>query len=394
MDISLAELEALRRKRREEREKKKGGVKEEPPKTVEVEGAPSYLKQLAMERELRSLGSERIEKRKKALELLKDLEEYIDSTIVELESEALRFGQAADSRDLDALGEIGSEIESSLSNIKESLEDSGRILGNLHPEDASWVKAQSFDPKAIPERVREIINLLKGVSEATTQVDLSKPGARKPIYQLNRIFEFATKYFGFPPTEIEIEMDTTRDSEIAKQLQESINSKPLSPPRQPSRSLTPYSERDIPLLNLNKALDIVESNRDVSIKDLRAILASKGFLEDVIDVVAPRVVVEGFKSPKKRVLPESFRMPLPEPEPLPVEEQREVVLYRLKQLGLSELRDIAIKYDLEIPARKGRIAMAKYLKNNMTLADLEKEIEIRKAKPPIAKNIPVIKPLS
>jgi len=376
-------------KERREREAKKNikEVKIIPPPVIK----PSIVGKLVQETQRRKEEQNeemnmRLQVREEAInEINKNITPFIENSLDILEEEALRFSILADERNMKGVLDSLETFKEELLRIKEKLDQFHSKLMSVkertgRAEDMGWVIKDTFNPSFIKKRVRDNMDLLKGAADAILDIDLSIPGARRPVRLLQSIFDIGTDSFGFDKHEIVIEMDVSRDEDFAKSLAKELSSSrssrftPIGEPNflSPLRrdlSLTPSRKS----LDLSAAKKIVIAHNKLDYDTLRAILEAQGFPTNVIkEALSLHKELIPTKIRHKRKLPPSFgvkaksvekplresRLPVPPPE------------VNLDELKVQDLISIAKENGLKEYQRKKKFALIRYLQENLDNATL------------------------
>lgn len=326
--LRLLREERERKRREQEAERMVGPEKEAPiPKPV----IASELARLRMQREERAR-LEREEPKKKRTptpsppkinvvrdQAISDINDTITPAITlevaNLEETALSFAANADQRNVEGMLQDLERFEATLVNTTDLLKQfSEKILDVFRQtkdqQDVKFIGNETFKPQDIGKAVVDALELLEGAAEATLEVRLDIPGARQPIEILQRIQAFGAKNFSeYKPRPIEIEMDVSKDVEMAKMLAggapqelrsrfERIAEPKPSVPSKPRLKRGGLTRRD--------AFLIADEHADVDTATLREILLARGFDAAIVrEVLTRRGEGPSMPSPPRR------RRPLP-----------------------------------------------------------------------------------
>jgi len=406
MQSELAQL----RLEREKRERAKRQLEEEETLTVPAT-VPISRKLLEDIQEQQRLEEEEISKRIIIREEARDyinisIEKDIRESLDRIEAESFRFAQLADAKNVEEMTQSLESIYSELLHIKELFFQYQTVLVDVHKktgriEDVNWIIKDTFSVDVIKEQVRQALDFLNGASSALLDINLDVAGARKPVKLLQDIFDIGTANFGFPYREIVIDMDISRDEEFALNLartQERLHQEET--PRFtsfPTRHLGP-SRRDLSLttsrrsLGIDAARDIVAENVDVDRPTLQAILEAQGFTLDIItEALGTRETREETEifPPPREITAREISETSEETEIFPP--PKETIPYKanIEALSIRDLVKIAKAHGLMDYRRKSKVAMIRYLEENLDTVTLNAAIR-EKIYPIRYTNLPVI----
>lgn len=299
----------------------------------------------------------------------------ITAEINDLEPFALSFANNADERNIEGMVEDLEHFEVSLVNITNLLKQfNGKILDVFQKtkaqQDIKIIGNETFKPEDISKDVVAALRLLEGTAEATLEVRFDISGAKQPLEILQRIQELGQKTFSeYKARPIEIEMDVSKDLEMAKLLAseapqelksrfDSIGG--IDPGLSRRRGGVTRSEVPRSELTLENAISIVDKSTDVDEATLRAILLASGFNVATVSK-ALKKRDEGLPSPliRRRPLPDWFSTVRPE-EPT-------VILPppNINMLTMKELANIAKTNGLTEYRRKSKPNLIRYLEANI-----------------------------
>lgn len=406
MQSELAQL----RLEREKREREKRQLEEE--ETLPVPTSAKSLEDIQeKEMEERRLEEEEMSKRIIIREETRDyintsIEKDIRESLDRIEAESFQFARLADDKNIEEMMQSLESIHGELLHIKELLLQYRTVLLDVHKktsriDDVNWIIKETFSMDAIKEQVRQALDFLNGVSSALLDINLDIAGARRPVKLLQDIFDIGTADFGFPYREIVIDMDISRDEEFALNLartQERLYQEET--PRFtsfPTRHLGP-SRRDLSLtpsrrsLGIDAARKIVAENVDVDRHTLQAILEPQGFTLDIItEALGTRETREETEifPPTRETTAREISETSEETEILPP--PRETIPYKanIEALSIRDLVKIAKAHGLMDYRRKSKVAMIRYLEENLDTVTLNAAIR-EKIYPIRYTNLPVI----
>jgi len=419
----LGRLRLLREER--ERKRKEQEAEREEPK----EEAPIPKPVLASE--LRRLGEQRAERARLERErpirrrtptpsppkvnvvrnrAITDINDNITPIITEevndLEPIALSFANNADGRNIEGMLKDLERFEMSLVNITDLLKQFNKkildVFGKTKAQqDIKIIVNETFKPDDISKAVVAALRLLEGAAEATLEVRFDVPGAKQPLEILQRIQELGQKTFReYKARPIEIEMDVSKDVEMAKMLAggapQELKSRfdpiggvdsGIGLSRRRGGLTRPIPEVPSRGLALEDALSIVDEYTDVDDATLRAILLARGFDEVTVREALKKKRGEGPLMPssprRRRPLPAWFSTERPT---LPA-----VILPppSINMLTVKDLVNIAKTNGLTEYRRKTKPNLIRYLEANIDRSILANAVRAKMHNYKFT-NIPVI----
>lgn len=224
-----------------------------------------------------------------------DIKDPLEFVLAELEESVERFTQAANDNNVI---EIIRELEffsERIGEVRDLLQDFIKEIMDVYTQTKRGIDAQNiinktFSKKEIEEEIRSILELLRKASENAIQVRYDVPKSKEVASLLQNIFNYGEEHFDYEAPEVKVEMDVSRDAEIARRLAEETGesgegrsrfesigrSIPATFPPPPRRAISR------PPLGLTEASGIVRSNPEIDLDTMRQILVSQGFNTDVI----------------------------------------------------------------------------------------------------------------
>ncbi|MEL7003818.1 MAG: hypothetical protein AAFN93_13935 [Bacteroidota bacterium] len=206
--------------------------------------APSILGRLNRERQEREKAQKKIsektlgetlkEEKKNSSEVLEefiakgisDVLDPVTGSFLLLETLVQDFAKEADANRYARVWSVLREILVLLKKIHGMYLDYNQIIRDLvqTTKKSSDVlelrKRLNLSPEEIKTKSKEYLDLLKGYSEAILRANFSDPQVKRVLEALNEVFQKGQEYFGYQAPDLVIDMDTSKDEEIAKKLQE------------------------------------------------------------------------------------------------------------------------------------------------------------------------------
>lgn len=299
----------------------------------------------------------------------------ITAEVNDLEPNALSFANNADERNIEGMVEDLEHFEVSLVNITNLLKQfNEKILDVFRKtkaqQDIKIIGNETFKPEDISKAVVAALRLLEGTAEAALEVRFDISGAKQPLEILQRIQELGQKTFSeYKARPIEIEMDVSKDLEMAKLLAsgapQELKSRfdpigGIGPGLSRRRGGVTRSEVPRSELTLENAISIVDKSTDVDEATLRAILLASGFNVATVSK-ALKKRDEGLPSPSIR------RRPLPDWFSTVRSEEPTVILPppNINMLTMKELANVAKTNGLTEYRRKTKPNLIRYLEANI-----------------------------
>ena len=154
-----------------------------------------------------------------------EIQDPIEFQIYELENHITRFDEATDynfgmKEELNAILERLKDIQGLLSQFTKKTLEVFKETGNA--SSANAIINRTFKPEDKKEEVRDLLDILKNYAEDGVKIDLNNTISRNISDILREIFEYAGLHFGYDTTEVQIEMDTTEDEQVAQDLADEI----------------------------------------------------------------------------------------------------------------------------------------------------------------------------
>ena len=91
--------------------------------------------------------------------------------------------------------------------------------------DAQTIISRTFSRDNVKAEVRELLDLLKGTSEVAMRLRYDIPGSKELKELLQSVFNYGETHFSYEAPEVEVDMDVSRDEEMARELSESLRRK-------------------------------------------------------------------------------------------------------------------------------------------------------------------------
>lgn len=392
----LGRLRLLREERERKRKEQEAEKAEEPKEEVPIPKPilASELRRLREQREERArLERERPIRRRtptpsppkvnvvrnRAITDINDnITPGITAEVNDLELIALSFANNADGRNIEGMLKDLERFEVSLVNVTDLLKQFNEkildVFGKTKAQqDIKIIVNETFKLDDISKAVVAALRLLEGAAEATLEVRFDISGAKQPLQILQRIQELGQKTFSeYKARPIEIEMDVSKDLEMAKMLAsgapQELKSRfdpigGIDPGIGLSRRRGGVIRSEVPRseLTLENAISIVDKSTDVDEATLRAILLASGFNVATISKALKKKRDEGLPSPsiRRRPLPDWFSTVRPEGPA--------VILPRpnINMLTMTELANIAKTNGLTEYRRKSKPNLIRYLEANI-----------------------------
>lgn len=357
----LAKLEMERRKRRKQREK-----------AFAIEPSASKI---SRKREIKP--EPLYPDVKDAVSLINsNIKPLLKFDLEELERQALSFASFADSREINNMNETLIQFEVILNDIQRYIENTKKIIFETYQKTGSALDAQkiisnTYSIDKVKRDVIQTLQLLEGAAETTIdKIRFDNPQSIRTKQHLERIQKFGEEHFeGYQPRKIEIEMDVSRDEQLARKLaSETMQEFRPRYARVDEPSISRIPERiskGLPLLPLTseEARKIAIDNPEMDILTLKEVLKTKGFPSEII-----QQTINEFRNSEEQI----YRRPSPISRSFYGEEPIEKV--HLDIFKMKDLISIAKKYGLNDYKRKRKPGLILYLQNNLEPNILKDEI--------------------
>jgi len=229
-----------------------------------------------------------------------DIQGPLEFTLAELEESVDRFTRAAEANDVRGIKEELKTFFERIQEVRSLLREFRDEIMNVFTQtkrgiDAQTIINQTFSKRGVEKEVRDLLESLRVSSEAAVEVRYDIPGSREVASLLQSIFDYGEANFDYEAPEVKVEMDVSRDVEVAQRLAEEMREReggvrfesigrmgagvPVGIPATfpPPRRVSPR-----PSLGLPEAREIVRANPEIDLATMRQILVSQGFSTDVI----------------------------------------------------------------------------------------------------------------
>lgn len=173
--------------------------------------------------------------------------------------------------------------------------------------------------------IKKSLDLIYRKSEKVFKIRYDIPGSKEIVDLLEEIFNYGKVHFEYDPPEIKIEMDVSRDEEMARKLEKDIKSlSRINPEITITHTSKPVSSRNSTIIDSTISSDIPRSGR---VEEAKAIVRDNPHIDK--DTMHKILVLEGFST---KVIKECL---VCEPKTI-----------NLSDLSFKELKNIVDLYNL------------------------------------------------